>query len=90
MVIVDEPENANNNQRHVLPNGKVHEGILSFWKDNDTWHYEGHTDKPTPDVCFAIKYPLQNLESLQWPDLSEIQKQLDKENPETYKNSEGD
>jgi hypothetical protein len=90
MVIVDEPPHADKIHRHVLPNGEVHEGILTFWKEGEIWYYEGHTNKPTPDVCFTIKYPLANLESLTWPDLSSIKEQISKESAEKYKDIEED
>ena len=58
------------------------EGVLHFYKDGSDKmvyvtesEYEGERDK-LPDLCFAIKYPIKNMQEKKFPDLSPLMAML--------------
>lgn len=72
---------AENLYAHTLPEGKKAKGLLHLYKQNGEWKYvteEDYEEKKAelPDLCFAIKCPIENLTSLDWPDLEAIGKEI--------------
>ena len=48
---------------------------MHFWKDEAGWHYlsaEGYKERKTnlPSVVFVIKYPIKDIPSRNWPEIS--------------------
>jgi hypothetical protein len=66
---------------HTLPDGKQVRGLLHFFKRDGEWHfipedeYEARKSE-LPDLSFAIKCPIEDLTSLEWPDLDEVAKEV--------------
>lgn len=63
--------------RHRLPDGKVVTGLLHFYKKDGKWVYVPESETSThvyPDICFAIKCPIEDIESKNWPDLEGLSK----------------
>jgi hypothetical protein len=66
---------------HTLPNGKQVHGLLHFFKQGGEWHfipqdeYEAKKSE-LPDLSFAIKCPVEDLQSLEWPDLDALAKEV--------------
>jgi len=66
---------------HKLPDGKKAKGLLHLYKQNGVWKFVTEEDyeqrkAELPDLCFAIKCPIENLTSLDWPDLEAIGKEI--------------
>lgn len=62
---------------HSLPAGKVAHGLLHFYKQGDEWKYVNHEDyqtksKELPQICFAIRCPISDIPSREWPDLDKL------------------
>jgi hypothetical protein len=58
--------------------------LLHFYKKDDKWVYVAEKDYQSqkdslPDVCFAARCPIDQLESKEWPKLDEIANQLESE-----------
>ena len=65
--------------RHRLPDGKVVTGLLHFYKKDGKWVYVPESETSShvfPDICFAIKCPIEDIESKNWPDLEGLSKQV--------------
>jgi hypothetical protein len=66
---------------HTLPNGKQVHGLLHFFKRGGEWHfipqdeYEARKSE-LPDLSFAIKCPVEDFTSLEWPDLDALAKEV--------------
>jgi len=63
--------------KHELPEGKQATGLLHFYQQEGKWVYvtsEEYAAKKNdlPNVCFAIRAPITNLEAQEFPDLEEI------------------
>lgn len=60
----------------------VQKGFLHFYKKDGKWNYVTEAEyeqkkAELPDLCFACKYPIQDLESKPFPDLDELAQKLD-------------
>lgn len=60
--------------QHQLSDGSKSNGLLHFYKKDDQWHFVSSADyeaKKTelPDLCFAIKCPIEKISEKEWPDL---------------------
>lgn len=72
---------SNGYHKHTLMDGTNAEGILHFYFEAGKLVTVSEQDylrdlSLLPDVCFAIKYPIINMESKDWPDLSYLLKHL--------------
>jgi len=68
---------ANDLYNHVLPDGSKSKGLLHFYKKGDKWEFlpsEQYEAKKAdlPDICFAIKCPIADIASKDWPDLEAL------------------
>lgn len=66
---------------HVLPDGSKSKGLLHFYKRGDKWEFlsqEQYEAKKgdLPDICFAIKNPIADIPSKEWPDLEALAKEI--------------
>ena len=48
---------------------------MHFWKDEAGWHYlsaEGYKEwkSSLPSIVFATKYPIKDIQSRNWPEIS--------------------
>lgn len=67
--------------RHDIGGGETSQGLLHFYKKDGKWQYvnaeEYETKKDTlPPLCLAIRCPIKDLESQEWPDLEELTKTM--------------
>lgn len=67
-------------------------GTMHFWKSDDSnWHFiskAGYNKlkeegKEIPDICYATKYPIKNIQSKEWPEY-DSKKLLEKEDDVNY------
>ncbi len=89
MVLIDGDEKVSDGvSLHTLPDGSKHKGVLYCFKDQaGKWQYVKSDEMETreaelPDICFALKYPVEDLETRQFPDLSEFKDSVDSEKTE--------
>jgi len=73
-----------NVSEHIIPESGIQKGFLHFYKQADKWHYVSQSEfeqkkHELPAVCFAMKYPIADLESKPFPNLDELLNQLDTE-----------
>jgi len=81
MVVLGEPDQTNSKLHHALPQDKFETGLLHFFKKDDKWNFVTETEleskkKDLPALSFAIKNPIKNIESLEWPDLDKLSKEI--------------
>jgi hypothetical protein len=62
---------------HSLPDGRKVKGLLHFYKKGDQWNYvtsDEYEQKKNelPALSFAMKYPVADLASKEWPDLEAL------------------
>lgn len=67
---------------HKVPEQGEVKGFLHFYKKGDKWHYVAEKDfeekkKDLPPISFAIKYPINDLESKPFPEIEELLTKLD-------------
>ena len=50
---------------------------MHFWQSDGEWHFvslEGYeklkNENLIPDICYAIKYPINNIQDRQWPEVN--------------------
>mmetsp|Transcript_41597 Transcript_41597/g.63474 ORF Transcript_41597/g.63474 Transcript_41597/m.63474 type:complete len:255 (+) Transcript_41597:414-1178(+) len=78
MVVLDGSCDIDKNlYSHKLPDGRTVSGLLHFFKKDGQWTYvseeEVASGKATlPDLCLAIRCPIEDIPSLQWPDLDAL------------------
>jgi hypothetical protein len=77
---------------HTLPDKSVVKGLLHFYKGKDNlWKFlseDQYQDKKDelPGLSFAIKCPIKDIPSLEWPDLEALEKEIvDQEAPKADK-----
>jgi hypothetical protein len=63
-----------NRSVHHLPGDKSATGLIHFYKKGDEWVFlseDEYKEKKNeiPDICFATKYPIDDIPSKEWPDL---------------------
>ncbi len=88
VIMAGEDKPTDNLYVHKLPGGDA-TGLIHFYKnDDDSWTFlseaqydEGVKAGTIPDVCFATKHPIQDIEKVvraegAFPDLKELAKQL--------------
>lgn len=68
-----------NVSEHKIAEKEVEKGFLHFYKKGEKWHYVAEKDfeekkKDLPPICFAIKYPIQDLESKPFPEIEDLLK----------------
>lgn len=62
--------------------GKIEKGFLHFYKKDGKWNYVTESEfeqkkDSLPDLCFACKYPITDLENKPFPDLEALTTKLD-------------
>jgi hypothetical protein len=82
IVVIEGPESPQEDlYNHVLPDGKKAKGMLHLYKKGDEWQYvteEEYEAKKSelPDLCFAVRCPIEDIPSKEWPDLSALAKEV--------------
>ena len=78
IVVIEGPESPQEDlYNHVLPEGRKAKGLLHLYKKGDQWQYvteEEYEAKKSelPDLCFAVRCPIADVPSKEWPDLSAL------------------
>jgi hypothetical protein len=82
LVIMSGGSDASENlYSHNLPDGKKAKGILHFYKKDGAWVFVTEDEfeqrkSELPDLCFAIKSPIEDIETKEWPDLDALTKEV--------------
>lgn len=67
--------------KHSLPNGVDCSGLVHLYKKDGKWTYVSQPDYEAkkaelPDLCIAIKCPIQGIEEREWPDLDALTEEM--------------
>lgn len=80
--MVEGPDSpADDLYNHKLAEGKKAKGLLHFYLKDSKWHFVSEEEYETrkgelPDLCFAIKSPIEDIASKEWPDLTALAKEV--------------
>jgi hypothetical protein len=82
LVILEGGETVTDNlYAHSLPDGRQAKGLLHLYKEKGAWKFLTESEYESkkgelPDLCFAIKCPIEDVENLPWPDLDALAKEV--------------